>query len=117
MLKKNLSMQHQTVWNTLRTMKDGERIIGADLRELAGIPEERTFYKIIEDLRTAGIFVGASRNEPKGYYEIRTQNDMQRFLRIKRDELVGEIDALDELEQKWLNRINSQEDDENGAIV
>lgn len=112
MLKKNLTLQHQSVWNTLRSMQDDERILGADLRELAGIPEERTFYKVIEDLRTAGIFVGASRNEPKGYYEIRTQNDMERFLRTKRDELVGEIEALNELEQKWLNRNKTEEDDD-----
>lgn len=110
---KNLSLQHQSVWNMLRSMKDGERIIGADLRELANVPEERTFYKIIEDLRDAGIFIGASRNEPRGYYEIRSDHDARRFFNLKQAELVGELAALQELERKWENRNNPQEDDEN----
>lgn len=96
-----LSEQHQKIWHTLRTMKDGERILGADLRKIAGISDIRVFYKIVEDLREIGIFVGANRFTPKGYYEIRTGNDMERFLTIKRTELSGEWAALDRLEKKW----------------
>lgn len=99
-----LSHQHQIVWNTLRTLKDGDRMVGADLREVAGIKDERTFYKIIEDLRTAGMFIGASRTYGKGYFEIRTAKDMESFLRSKRQELQGEWEALDELEKKWMKQ-------------
>lgn len=103
--QKHLSMQHQAVWNIIRTLKDGERVLGADLRKMAGISTERAFYNVIEDLRTAGLFIGASRrNEDKGYYEIRTDDDMERFLRSKRNELQGEWKALDDLEKKWLEK-------------
>lgn len=96
-----LTEQHQIVWNVLRTLKDGERILGHELRKAANIKEERVFYKIVEDLREAGIFIGANRNSPRGYYEIRTEDDMYRFLNAKRTELTGEWEALKRLELKW----------------
>lgn len=99
-----LTEQHQMIWSMLRTLPDGERILGHQLREAAEIKEERVFYKIVEDLREVGIFIGASRHTPKGYYEIRTSNDMERFLKHKRTELIGEWEALDNLEKKWIRK-------------
>lgn len=86
----------------MRSLDDGQRILGADLRAVSGIEDRRSFSKVIEDLRSAGIFIGASRNEDRGYYEIRTNSDMEHFLRKKRQQLKGEWKLLDELEKKWL---------------
>lgn len=97
-----LTGRHLKVWNILRSLKDGERIRGVDLRSRANI-QERHFYLIIEDLQAAGCFIGASRNENKGYYQIRTYADMTQYLTRKRNELRREADALDEFESKWLN--------------
>lgn len=102
-----LSGQHQKIWNTIRSLKDGERILGSDLRELAGIADIREFYKIIEDLREAGIFIGASKYTPRGYYEIKTESEMENFLRSKRSELARGWSSLDRLEKKW-NRKNNK---------
>lgn len=99
-----LTAAHQNIWNRLRTAKDGERILGSDLRTGAGNLEIRTFYQVIEDLRRAGIFIGASKFIPRGYYEIRTNSEMNHFLKSKRSELLGELSALADLESKWLNR-------------
>ena len=96
-----LSAQHQTIWNAIRSLEEGERILGSDLRIMAGITDIRVFYKIIEDLRESGIFIGASKYKPRGYFEIKTDPEMERFLRIKRSELAGEWSALDRLDKKW----------------
>lgn len=102
--EETITSAHHYIWNRLRSAKDGERVLGADLRAGAGGLDTRTFYQVIEDLRTAGIFVGASKHIPRGYYEIRTTTEMNHFLRFKRRELLGELNALAELESKWLNR-------------
>lgn len=99
-----LTAAHQKIWNKLRMLPDGERILGADLQTLAGVSDRRTFYQIIEDLRTAGIFIGASRNSPHGYYEIRTGTEMDIFLSRKRNQLKQEADILDSMEIAWLRR-------------
>lgn len=105
-----LTEQHQMVWSMLRMLPDGERLLGHQMRKAAGIKEERPFFKIIEDLREVGIFIGASRQTPKGYYEIRTDNDMYRFLNAKRAELTGEWEALERLEKKWIRKQLKKED-------
>lgn len=105
-----LTEQHQMIWSIIRTLPDGERILGHQMRDAAGIKDERVFYKIIEDLREIGIFIGASRNTPKGYYEIRTNDDMYRFLNAKRAELTGEWEALERLEKKWIRKQLKKED-------
>lgn len=99
-----LTEQHQIIWSVLRSLPDGERILGHQLREAAAMKEERPFFKIIEDLREVGIFIGASRQTPKGYFEIRTNDDMYRFLNNKRAELTGEWEALERLEKKWIRK-------------
>lgn len=96
-----MSMQHERVWNELRTLKDGERILGPQLRTIAGIEDERRFFNIIEDLRTLGLAIGASKNEPKGYFEIRTQHDMASYLNTNYTELKQRKKVLDTMRKRW----------------
>lgn len=86
MKMEQLSKHHQFVWNTLQLLDDGERIIGADLQERAGIEERRTLYKVINDLRKYGYLVGSSKTaERGGYFEIRDETDLNRTLNDLRD--------------------------------
>lgn len=106
-----LSRQHLIIWNAIRGLKDGERIRGEDLRRLTGI-SLRNFYVIIEELQAAGYYIGASRSDDQGYYEIRTNSDMAKFLQKKRNELQRKWNALDEFEKKWLEEHIDREDEE-----
>lgn len=72
----NLNDQQLTIWNKLKNLKDGERMIGRDLMTATGITEERVFYSTIEGLRLAGYQVGASKDlYNPGYYQKRTDKD------------------------------------------
>lgn len=76
MKEERLSGKHLTIWNKLRNLKDGERMIGRDLMAATGITEERVFYGIIEDLRQAGYQIAASKElYNPGYYQKRTDKD------------------------------------------
>lgn len=100
-MEPKLTAAHQAIWNKLRTLPDGERMRGVDLQELAQV-SERSFHQIIEDLRHAGILIGANRNDPKGYYELRTDNEFVHFLENKRKQLQKEARILDAMELAWI---------------
>lgn len=97
--------QKRMIWSTIRSLPDGEHILGRDLRNKAGIKDRRIFYKIIEDYRKSGVFIGANRQSPKGYYEIRTDNDLVRFIQSKRTELRREEEVLNTMERQWFRKV------------
>lgn len=107
--------REQIIWNTLRSLPDGEHILGRDLREMSGIKDVRTFYKVIEEFREAGIFIGANRQSPVGYYEIRTDNDMIRFLSSNRAEINKKLETLNAMERKWYRKVIPNYMEEDGA--
>lgn len=96
-----MSALHLKVWEELRNLPDGERLLGRELQERAGIEEERYFHSIIEDLRDSGLAIGASRRIPMGYIEIRLPNEMKEYVDSRRAELRKESKRLDKMEREW----------------
>lgn len=76
-----MSAQHQFTWNVLTTLDDGQRILGADLQQRAGVKDIRTMFQIIKDLRHNGYLVGGDKSGEKGYYEVRDKRDFERTIR------------------------------------
>lgn len=106
-----LTTQHQFVWQTLELLEDGERILGPNLQARAAIPDRRTLYHIINDLRRYGFLVGSSKSSGSGgYFEIRDEQDLNKTLSdlrnsafsllstAKRIELTFYKQELDEME-------------------
>lgn len=95
MRKQKLNDQQLTIWNKLRNLKDGERMIGRDLMAATGISEERVFYSVIENLRLAGYQVGASKDlYNPGYYQKRTDKDAWDYHFNNVEALEKEIDRI-----------------------
>ncbi len=90
-----LTGQHLSVWNTLENMKEGQRVIGRDLMAASAIKEQRTFFAIIEDLRSEGFQIGASKSlyDP-GYYQMRTDTEVMGYYFDRVSELEKEIAQL-----------------------
>lgn len=93
MNEEQLNGQHLAVLNTLRNMKDGEKIIGRDLMTITGISEQRTFFAIIEELRGFGFQIGASKSmyDP-GYYQMHTDTEVMDYHFARESELEKEME-------------------------
>lgn len=96
-----LTAEHQRVWDKLRTLPDGERILGTNLQIECGIDDERTLKRVMDDLRSSGLFVSGSKSKPMGYCEIRTVKELDSYLKKRRQEHAGELRKLDEMERQW----------------
>lgn len=107
-----MSKHHAFVWNTLQLLEDGQRIIGADLQERAGIEERRTLYKVINDLRKYGYLVGSSKTaERGGYFEIRDEADLKRTLNDLRSSAYSLLETAERIESAYYG-VDEEEDDE-----
>lgn len=80
----NMSAQHQFTWNVLTMLEEGERILGTDLQKRVGVKDIRSVFQIIKHLRHNGYLVGADKNETKGYYQIRSEKDLENTLHALR---------------------------------
>lgn len=106
-----LSQQHQFVWNTLQLLEDGERILGPDLQARAAIPDRRTLYHIINDLRKYGYLVGSSKTSGSGgYFEIRDEQDLNKTLNDLRNSAFSLLSTAKTVELSFYK----QELDEDG---
>lgn len=100
-----MSKYHRFVWNILTLLEDGERIIGTDLQERAGIEDRRTLYKIINDLRRHGYLVGSSKTATVGgYYEIRDDVDLNRTLNDLRNAAYSLLKTAKKIELSYYNQ-------------
>ena len=107
-LIEDMSVQHQFVWNTLTMLDDGERILGTQLRQRAGVKSERKLYYIVEDLRINGYLVGGDKNGKKGYYQVRDIEDLRRT--------TGSIDAAAYASLKISKLMKAHFEEQNGVI-
>lgn len=114
MEKNKLPEPHFSVWHTLQSLGDGERIIGDQLMKRCGIKERRTLYSVVEDLRGWAFFVVGSKGGDRGYYEAREEIDVSRMLRDLRKPAYTQLKLADELEKAWLKRQYGHEIDPEG---
>ena len=107
-----MTAQHQFVWNTLTMLEDGERILGADLRQRSGVSDARTLFSIINELRLNGYLVGGDKSGERGYYEIRTANDMARTLHSLRKPALDLLNTASIMEKHFEERFGTEEGDD-----
>lgn len=92
-MSNDLNGKHLAVWNKLNNLKAGERVLGRELTEIAQIESERKFHAIIEDLRTAGYPIDASKSSyDAGYFPLKEDFEVIEYLFKKTDEYEGEIE-------------------------
>ena len=99
--ERELTPQHLRIWDEINDLKDGERILGHQIRNTVGIKKERDFYRMIEELRSEVFFIGSSRGYPRGYYPIRTDYDMETYVDRRKAELEKELAALNLFHLNW----------------
>lgn len=99
-----MSAQHQFTWNVLTTLEDGERILGNDLQQRAGVKDPRNMFQIIKDLRHNGYLVGGDKSGEKGYYEVRNERDLERTLHGLRGPAFDLLNTAKLMEEHFLNK-------------
>lgn len=84
-------------WTILQNLPDGERVLGKHLMIAVGEKDIRGLRRIIESIRTAGYAVGAGKiHEQRGYYELRTDEEIWEYHFRKIKALEREIDWMTE---------------------
>lgn len=105
MKKEQLPEPHFSVWHTLQSLENGQRILKKELMKRCRITHERHLYSVIEDLRNQLFFVVGSKDKDNGgYFEARDEDDVMAMLSSMRKPAITQLELADKMEQEWLRR-------------